>query len=900
MSSLKLSASERAKAAYRRELARQQEPYLVTLEEENTGKSTLTTSGSDQGGEVLANVGAALSVSGLSVDVLDEQGHFKSELVLKHITNSNLGLSGPYEKPMVASEDLKVSSERGVRPNPPTTEPLHTSSRPKPRKKKISSDLTNRYSPAVTGSKDFSPQNSRTLQELAELRAKKLSKFIQSHFTTMAERNAAVKAAEEAIYAQLVARNNKSAELANSYKRHPKRLEDALGMIDQIYLKLRQNEEEQRQKSREYMEGALHNHEYIETTPIMHEKSKFIPTQFRGAASIDPDKCSAVVGGGSIDHVDERSMEVTVPTLAEQIDSKAASVTAETVKSTFTVSVDALAAPAKSSEEIAVPDVSLYRNDENRGVVRTSEHAVEYSCQNSNATPKKLTISSTVPSEKVSSPLTSPSCDLNESSFESPYVDVSQLIEKQELESAVRRAEEMVRLMAQEVDWLAHSSGDESSLASSIDFDDDISTLSQYTRSSYRSMADGTSLVSASRSPLSQRKSVKPKTGDQKWIAYWSDEHQREYYYNPTSKEVVWQIPDEEENQGNKDLGLAARSLSYDDATVDECYIVPVKDFTRKPKNLNNEEKYNESADSLNPLQSDSPDFKVHHRNFIFACSILGAVFCCLWLDIFHFFGRPHSQILVPDILLKISGNEGHNREQISKRLFIDTNKNLFPSVDDFTEKASTVKVKSPTTSKSMDKSPITMSELQVNVEVGQKRFLGSIIHPGKEFYYMWSGTSAVNNVDKVKSEGIGDFILPEDEGLHEDLTIKPIIRSDNNGEESKAVLQKVFTTPWSRTSTVDNTDLEHHADKKGLVSITKTEVSEEKGITSLIITGKNIEKRRMHGNKNTNEGKIMPHLRRPKICFLPLSWLAFPSCRNLANVAPLFDVNSPEFMKYW
>jgi hypothetical protein len=797
-----------------------------------------------------------------------------------------------------------VSSERGVRPPPPTTDPLHTSSRPKPRKKKISSDLTNRYSPAATGSKDFTPQNSRTLQELAELRAKRLSKLIQTQFTTMAERNAAVKAAEEAIYAQLVARNSKSAELSNSYKRHPKRLEDALGMIDQIYLKLRQKEEEQRQKSREYMEGALHNHDYIETTPIMHEKSKFIPTQFRGAASVDPDKCSAVVGGGSVDHVDERSMEVTVPTLAEQIDSKAASVTVETVKSTFTVSVEASAVPAKSSEEIAVPDVSLYRKDEKTGAVRTNEHAVEYFCHTSNATPNKLTMSSTVSSEKVSSPLTSPSCDFNESSFESPYVqeDFSHLFEKQELESAVRRAEEMVRLMAQEVDWLAHSSGDESSLASSIDFDDDISTLSQYTRSSYRSMADGASLVSASRSPLSQRKSVKPKTADQKWTAYWSDEHQREYYYNPTSKEVVWQIPDEEENPGTKDLGLAARSLSYDDATVDECYIVPVKDFTRKPKNPSNEEIYNESADSLNPLQSDSPEFKVHNRNLIFACSILGAVLCCIWLDIFHFFGRPHSQILVPDtdVLLKISGDDGHNREQISKRRFIDKNKNLFPSVGDLTEKANTVKVNTPATSKSMDKSPITMSELQVNVEVGQKSFLGSIIHPGKEFYYMWSGTSAVNKVEMVKSEGIGELILLQDERPHEDLTVKPIVRNENNGEESIAVLQKVFSTPWSRTFTVDNTELEHHADKKGLVLITKTEVSEEKGTTSLIITGKNIEKRRMHGNENTSERKIMPQLRRPKICFLPMSWLAFPSCRSLANVAPLFDVNSPEFMKYW
>jgi len=45
--------------------------------------------------------------------------------------------------------------------------------------------------------------------------------------------------------------------------RHPKRLEDVLGMIDQIYLKLSQKEEEQRQKVREYIIRPVYFVEYF-------------------------------------------------------------------------------------------------------------------------------------------------------------------------------------------------------------------------------------------------------------------------------------------------------------------------------------------------------------------------------------------------------------------------------------------------------------------------------------------------------------------------------------------------------------------------------------------------------------------------------------------------------------
>lgn len=45
--------------------------------------------------------------------------------------------------------------------------------------------------------------------------------------------------------------------------RHPKQLEDVLGMIDQIYLKLSQKEEEQRQKVREYIIRPVYFVEYF-------------------------------------------------------------------------------------------------------------------------------------------------------------------------------------------------------------------------------------------------------------------------------------------------------------------------------------------------------------------------------------------------------------------------------------------------------------------------------------------------------------------------------------------------------------------------------------------------------------------------------------------------------------
>jgi hypothetical protein len=910
----KLRASERAKAAQRRELARLQEGYLVTLEEENTATSTSVTLVNDDTDRVAAvTVGAALSVSGLSVEVIDEQGQMKSELALKHIMDhSREQQSGTHEKDMIASKDRNVTSARVVRfpPPPPPDVPI-SSSKSKPRKTKVSSDLTNRYSPsAASASKVISPQNSRTLQELAELRAKKLSKFIQSQFATMAERNAAVKAAEEAIYAQLVAKQNKSPELSDANKSQPKRLEDALGMVDQIYLKIRQQEEERRQKYREYMKGSLHEHEYVEATPVLSEKVKIIPSQFRGAASVDPDKCSAVVGGGSVDEVDERSMEVTVPTLAEQIDSKAAFFMEEAEMLTCKSSLNASTVSAKKSKNIDIPDIFMYRDGKEHVSVldvHTGKNEVEYSYYESSITPNKSTIPSTMASEKSSSPLITPSFEINmaeSSPCESPYIreDVSHLIKKQELALAILRAEEMVRLMAQEVDWLAHPCGDEFSIASSIELDDDISTLSQCTRSSLRSIADGAPHkfpLCVAGSPLSQKKLEKPSPPDRTWIAYWSDEHQREYYYNPGSKEVVWKIPDEDETPEKKAFDSAALSLSYDDGTVDSSYVVPVRDFMRRPKNQCEDEKCLKNADSSEPLQPVSLKPKSRQKRFRFAFVMLGTILFVRWIALYGLFRQPFSQILEPRVSFWMSGYEGRKVEQISKRFFSDTagdEKNLLSLVVYVIQKASYVEENILATMKSLYKSRTTVNELPRNVAAGYKGLLGTLIQPVKMFYSMWGGSYAHDKIEKTKGNDIQEFIALQKERFNEDLTLKAVVGDDKKAKKSLSQSytesERAFYEPMGATSAADDIGSVKNIEYKELVF-----VSQDGAATSLIVSGSG---RNAENFKNKNGRNFAAQLQRPKICFMPLSWLLFPGCRNLANYAPLFDVDSPEFMKYW
>ena len=815
----KLSAAGCAQAAHRRELARQQEVYLVTLDDENP---TTPPSATLEDG----NAGAVLSVSGLSVKVLDKDGNLKSELGLEHIDpNSALYKGNEQEQPIMHEKTFIAEKiHHGITardpkplPPPPADIPLH-SMKAKTKRMKISSDLKDRYSPSASAASKVSPRNTRTLQELAELRAKKLAKFIQTQFSTMAERNAAVKAAEEAIYAQLVARQSASAEFTKSEKYHNRSLEDVLGMIDQIYLKIRQQEDEQRQKYREYKEGAMHEHAYVETTPRVVDKSKIIPSQFRGAASVDPDSCSAAMGGGGIGEVDERALHVKVPVIAEKIDSQIANAAREAGKADGKSPQSDSFSNGEASVRVEIPDVSLYgdhvknsrmvdgNNDGNKA-------GFAFSATDSGS---KLSIRSLASIPSSESPRLHPSPHSKATSFECKVVSLcehpedpkkgSDLLDEQDQDKAIRRAEEMVRLMAQEVDWLLTSNGDESSVASSVDFEDDISILSQYTRTSLRSLTE------TPRSPRPLKIVVKREEARQQWLSYWNDEHQREYYYNPRSKEVVWRIPDEDDILFERETGdfVVDSSFRYDDGTVDYSDVVPAKDFTKISKTQCQIEEVFRNRISPEHLSSAPHSQRSQKSRAVFAT--LFATIFLFALTLRHSFSRCPKQLQflcqIKNDLIKRPSLVRSCKQTSILNVQSDNQKNkndvIFPSAVDFSQK-----------------------------------------------YIFREGDCAL--VDAAKSI---DMTSPSLGSLH-----------DNYGKELQLSPVK----------------------SNKLVSDISKKKQREKSLTL------NAEEERESDDRIVRE--LVPEGKRRKECYVPLAWVIFPNCRKQA---PFFDVDSPEFMKYW
>ena len=135
-----------------------------------------------------------------------------------------------------------------------------------------------------------------TLHELAELRAKKLTKCIHTKFNTIAERNAATKAAEEAIFHQLKAKQDQQGEhrevSQKSKKIQPTNIENVLSVVDKLYFEKKRREENEKQRIREYKEKHLHTHNYDINSatnlisPTSERRTVIVPVQFRGAVSV--------------------------------------------------------------------------------------------------------------------------------------------------------------------------------------------------------------------------------------------------------------------------------------------------------------------------------------------------------------------------------------------------------------------------------------------------------------------------------------------------------------------------------------------------------------------------------------------------------------------------------------
>jgi hypothetical protein len=180
-----------------------------------------------------------------------------------------------------------------------------------------------------------------TLQELAELRTKKMTKFIHAKFNTIAERNAAVMAAEEAIYAQLEARQEAGsvgetgggASTASSVNHKPKSkggrgpnkatsIDNVLSVVDKVYYARKRRDELEKQSMRDYREKHIHTHRYDSSTDLVSptatsasrdRKMLIVPSQFRGAASVSEHSMKRGATGevdDSSQHTDASSIRV--------------------------------------------------------------------------------------------------------------------------------------------------------------------------------------------------------------------------------------------------------------------------------------------------------------------------------------------------------------------------------------------------------------------------------------------------------------------------------------------------------------------------------------------------------------------------------------------------------------
>jgi len=802
----KISSMERAKATNRRKSPRQLDSYLLTLDEENT-VNTSESSGTTIGGNKAEE--AALQSSGLSAaTVIDVDKKITSTALL--VEKENDSQTKNNEEPIATS--VKVLQRVFQRPPPP---PLHIPSTYIKERKNKDSVVSDRFSPTVPTK--VSPQSARTLQELVDLRAKKLSKFIQTQFSTMAERNAAVKAAEEAIYAQLLAakqlqQRDGSNSGTFSFQKRPQNSEEFLGMTDQVYLNIKHRQEEERQKSQEYMKKGLHEHSYVDTAAISptNERAKIIPAQLLGAASINSETCSATSGGGGMGEIDQQSCECKAPVLEEKIENKciapiSTGITSEELDTYIKPSIDSRKVLSKTHLQTIPSDESLNQNNialprkssESHGNVNSEFICSDLKCGMKSST----TIATSIHS--------SPSICLEECS---PHTDQSRNLENQE--DAIRRAEEMARFMAQQVDWLAAKSRDDesSSICSSlIDFDDDISTLSFYTRTSGRSFTDGTVSkyplgIATDSSPNNHEEEIIKDRKTTQWLTFWSDEHQREYFYNPESNEVVWQIPEDDELAVcNNLLTRLAKDLHlFDNGAVDESEIVPIKDFTKKFTMVENlaEEFQNEdsilfNATEENPLPEQSLSIsrssERQHRGLFFVALI--SVICVMLIIVYCSFSE-----YLPFELMKVE----------KEALFEEIHKsNYFEAM-----------------ATSLRHSGVKPEEVKIDEQIA---FISS--HSPKAA------------VDEASSE------------LASASSVDPVANESTSEER------------------MNRNDI-------------------PSALTHIMVEDEALA--------NISEVEVKMILReRARLCYVPLSWLFSSDCRKFATVAPLFDVNSSEFMRY-
>jgi hypothetical protein len=138
-------------------------------------------------------------------------------------------------------------------------------------------------------------------------------------------------------------------------------------------------------------------------------------------------------------------------------------------------------------------------------------------------------------------------------------------------------------------------------------------------------------------------------------------------------------------------------------------------------------------------------------------------------------------------------------------------------------------------------------------------------------------------------------FLTPES-SLVRDNKLTKIIPEE--AADSSAFANTSKQTFYAVSLVDGNVEKGHSENEKAdVVSVPSEQINKKQETKTLLVVNDMKSKKQIHWEE---EEAVVQKRERPKICYVPLSWLFSSDCRAFAKYAPLFDVDSPEFMKYW
>eukprot|EP00592_Proboscia_alata_P003765 CAMPEP_0194367370 /NCGR_PEP_ID=MMETSP0174-20130528/15434_1 /TAXON_ID=216777 /ORGANISM="Proboscia alata, Strain PI-D3" /LENGTH=867 /DNA_ID=CAMNT_0039143053 /DNA_START=231 /DNA_END=2834 /DNA_ORIENTATION=+ len=422
------------------------------------------------------------------------------------------------------------------------------------------------------------------LRELAELRTRKLTKLIHGKFNTLVERNAAMKAAENAVFEQLqqqaIDREQKEQERGTSFSGA-----NAHNLNEQHAIEQKKIGDGERRRAKEALEG---NHRYsAKHTDTPYDKNSSTPKS-KKKLSEDMTVAASSAAPITLEGIQEGIQQESNAVVQRRKDYESnnefnKSSNIEYEKDTTPKSKTAARAEKAQSE--------LPQHDEPKTAQKEASQA---------KTPQKQTRRkvggglerSQSPFRRETNDGTSNMIDMGDADdvsvassitmdIQSQYHTSNHTRERRYSESgsksgsepsegafstverqkcAIQAAEQLARSMVLEMELLLQASEEEDGefsrvqvqsrdLCSATDeFERQAQIMKMQAENANRIVEEASvgSYDGRSRSSVGKYSAYNnvPK-GKQRWYAYWSDEHHREYYYEPKTGNVVWTMPED-------------------------------------------------------------------------------------------------------------------------------------------------------------------------------------------------------------------------------------------------------------------------------------------------------------------------------------------------------------------